>query len=219
MGIYNRDYYRQYGSGEQIPPVCKYLIIVTVVVFLLQIFITRPSTPEDLRAIIEENKPAARETRKPPANKDAPPPKHKEKPSAADPKSSAAAEETTPGEDKTTPQAEAEDEEDEELSAAELLPSVSIVQEWFELQTNKVVRQGQVWRLLTCAFCHDRFSLWHILFNMLFLYWFGRMLEPLYGSREFLLFYLTAAVVASLCYIGLDLFTRHSVPAIGASAR
>ena len=66
-------------------------------------------------------------------------------------------------------------------------------------------------------FCHDRFGVWHILFNMLFLYWFGRMLEPLYGSREFLLFYLTAAVVASLCYVGLDLFTRHSVPAIGAS--
>ena len=85
------------------------------------------------------------------------------------------------------------------------------------MRTDKVVRQGQLWRLLTCAFCHDRFGVWHILVNMLFLFWFGKMLEPLYGAREFLLFYLTAAVVASLCHVGLDLFTHHSVPAIGAS--
>jgi len=31
--------------------------------------------------------------------------------------------------------------------------------------------EGQVWRLLTYAFLHDPRSLWHILFNMLFLWW------------------------------------------------
>ena len=56
---------------------------------------------------------------------------------------------TTPGEEKPPPQEEVD--EDEEFNAAELLPAVSIVQEWFELDTNKVVRQGQVWRLLTSA--------------------------------------------------------------------
>src|SRR5206468_2744951 len=40
---------------------------------------------------------------------------------------------------------------------------VSIIQEWFELDTNKVIHRGQVWRLLTHAFCHDRSSLFHIL--------------------------------------------------------
>src|SRR5262249_30244 len=34
------------------------------------------------------------------------------------------------------------------------------------------VSEGQVWRLLTYAFLHDPDSLWHILFNMLFLWWF-----------------------------------------------
>ncbi len=39
----------------------------------------------------------------------------------------------------------------------------------------------------------------------------------MYGSREFLLFYLTAAVVAALAFVGLDLWTGSSVPGIGAS--
>jgi membrane associated rhomboid family serine protease len=94
---------------------------------------------------------------------------------------------------------------------------VSLIQEWFELDTNKVVWGGQVWRLLTHAFCHDRYSLFHILLNMLCLYWFGGTLETMYGGREFLLFYLTAAVVAALAFVGLDLYTGSSIPAIGAS--
>ncbi|OWK36809.1 rhomboid family protein [Fimbriiglobus ruber] len=91
-----------------------------------------------------------------------------------------------------------------------------IVQEWLELDTNKVVG-GQVWRLLTHAFCHDRHGIFHILFNMLFLFWFGRTLEMMYGSREFLLFYLAAAVFAALAFVGLDLYTGSSIPAVGAS--
>jgi membrane associated rhomboid family serine protease len=71
--------------------------------------------------------------------------------------------------------------------------------------------------LLTCAFCHARGSIFHILFNMLFLWWFGPTLERMYGSREFLLFYLAAAMISSLAYVALDLFTGDMVPAIGAS--
>lgn len=56
MGIYDRDYYQQRGSGAVMPPVCKYLIIVTVAVFLLQIFVTRPTTPEDLLALRERQR-------------------------------------------------------------------------------------------------------------------------------------------------------------------
>jgi hypothetical protein len=52
---------------------------------------------------------------------------------------------------------------------------------------------------------------------MLFLWWFGQTLELMYGSREFLLFYLTAALIASLAFIGLDLFTGVMGTAIGAS--
>ncbi len=94
--------------------------------------------------------------------------------------------------------------------------NVSLVQQWLELDTDRVLH-GQIWRLITCAFCHDRFSVWHILFNMLFLYWFGRTLELQYGSREFLIFYLTAAVFASVAYVAIQLWTGGRNPAIGAS--
>src|SRR6185369_6141075 len=49
----------------------------------------------------------------------------------------------------------------------------SVAQDWFELRPKETVQQGQVWRLLTCAFCHSRTDIWHLLMNMLMLYWFG----------------------------------------------
>jgi len=57
----------------------------------------------------------------------------------------------------------------------------------------------------------------HIVFNMLFLYWFGQFVESTYGSTEFLCFYLAAAFVASVAFIGLELATGDRHGAIGAS--
>jgi membrane associated rhomboid family serine protease len=64
----------------------------------------------------------------------------------------------------------------------------------------QAVCNGQVWRLLTHAFLHA--SVMHILFNMLFLWWFGSDVEDLYGPVEFLTFYLTAAVAGGLAFVG-----------------
>jgi len=91
---------------------------------------------------------------------------------------------------------------------------VSFLTNWLDLDAQKVLG-GQVWRLVTTAFCHG--GLIHILFNMLFLFWFGCRLERKYGSREFLYFYMVAAIVASLAFIGLDLITGLNARAIGAS--
>ncbi len=52
---------------------------------------------------------------------------------------------------------------------------------------------------------------------MLGLIWFGIALEYMYGSREFLLFYLASAILSGLAFVGLDLYTGESTPAIGAS--
>src|SRR6266851_2213263 len=70
--------------------------------------------------------------------------------------------------------------------------------ELMQLDT-QAVWHGQVWRLLTHAFMHA--SIMHILFNMLFLWWFGTDVEDLYGPVEFLWFYLTAAVVGGLAFV------------------
>src|SRR4051812_34278461 len=43
----------------------------------------------------------------------------------------------------------------------------------------KEVLHGEVWRLLTYAFLHDTTHIMHIVFNMLFLWWFGKEMEEL----------------------------------------
>lgn len=62
------------------------------------------------------------------------------------------------------------------------------------------VLHGQVWRLLSYAFLHDPRSLMHILFNMLFLFWFGIDVEEIYGHAEFLAIYLLSALLGGICF-------------------
>jgi membrane associated rhomboid family serine protease len=88
------------------------------------------------------------------------------------------------------------------------------VTDWLKLDTNAVLH-GQVWRLITCAFLHAGF--WHIFFNMLFLWWFGHVIESDYGSREFTAFYFAAALISSCTYVGWQLVDGSRAPALGAS--
>jgi membrane associated rhomboid family serine protease len=77
---------------------------------------------------------------------------------------------------------------------------------------------GQVWRLLTYAFLHEPHSLWHILFNMLFLWWFGTRIEDRYGHSEFLTFYLVSAVLGGLLYeAAAVVHWIEPAPCLGAS--
>jgi membrane associated rhomboid family serine protease len=64
----------------------------------------------------------------------------------------------------------------------------------------RAVWDGQIWRLLTYAFLHDPSNLFHLVFNMLFLWWFGKDMEDLYGPKEFLAFYLMAALMGGLAF-------------------
>jgi membrane associated rhomboid family serine protease len=73
------------------------------------------------------------------------------------------------------------------------------------------------WRYVTYGFCHDRGNMWHIVFNMYFLWMFGRLVEPIYGSREFLAFYLTAIVASGFCFLGVRGTSQIDVEMIGAS--
>ena len=219
MGIYNRDYYRESTFSDRIPEVCKYLIIANVVVFLLQIFITRPATLRDVKAVRERERQADSENKRPDKSKKPTDPQAAPPQAAPSGGKGTAEKDSVPNKDaRPREKDEQSDDESEESDDAFLaiMPPVSVVQEWFELDPQKVVH-GQLWRLVTYAFCHDRLGVWHIVFNMLFLFYFGRMLEPLYGSKEFLIFYLTAAVISGLCHIALGLFTHRLTPAIGAS--
>jgi membrane associated rhomboid family serine protease len=85
-----------------------------------------------------------------------------------------------------------------------------------DLATDKVT-EGQVWRLLTYSFLHSPTTLWHILFNMLFLWWFGSAIEELYGSREFLAFYLVSALLGGIAFQLQALVQGTPMYSVGAS--
>jgi membrane associated rhomboid family serine protease len=147
MGIYDREYYRRDGPSllayfSDRGAVCKWLILINVVVFVLQL-LTRNLGVPDGRA------------------------------------------------------------------------GLGAFTEAFYLQPDKVLH-GQVWRLVTYAFLHDPYSLFHIVFNMLFLWWFGSELEGLYGSKEFLAFYLAGVLAGGLAYLAYAL-SAGAGPCLGAS--
>lgn len=54
------------------------------------------------------------------------------------------------------------------------------------------------WRYLTSGFAHDPSGYQHILYNMLSLWFLGRSVEAVYGSKEILRFYLIAIVLGSV---------------------
>jgi GlpG protein len=60
----------------------------------------------------------------------------------------------------------------------------------------EVVTSGQVWRLLSPAFLH--FGWMHLIFNMMWLWYFGRQVEVLHGSPRMLMLLLTAGIGANL---------------------
>ena len=77
----------------------------------------------------------------------------------------------------------------------------------------------QGWRYLTFQFLHG--GLFHLLFNMLGLYFLGTHLERSWGTKRFLRFYLICGAVAGLAHVGLmQLFgnaMEQNTPLIGAS--
>lgn len=153
MGIYDRDYYRREGPSLLLRgQACKWLIIINVVAFVIQLM--------------------------------------------------------------TTPTAS--DIYDEFRITGEPASAVGSFTDFFQLDANAVVH-GQVWRLLTYGFLHSPSDLLHLVFNMLFLYWFGYEVENMYGAREFVLFYLAAIVFGGVCFV-VGYFAGISSPiCIGAS--
>lgn len=83
------------------------------------------------------------------------------------------------------------------------------VTEWLQLTTADTLSKWQVWRLLSYAFCHNTEGVLHLLFNMLCLWFFGRTVQERLGNSEFVAFYLLAAVVAGLSYLGLHAGFLH----------
>ncbi len=73
------------------------------------------------------------------------------------------------------------------------------------------------WQIVTYMFLHDPVGFFHILFNMLALWMFGKDVERSMGSRPFFALYITSGVFAGLCHLALAATLKSGAPVIGAS--
>ncbi|MCV9387076.1 rhomboid family protein [Reichenbachiella ulvae] len=64
------------------------------------------------------------------------------------------------------------------------------------------------WTLITYAFAHSLHSIFHILFNMLVLYWFGKLIVEYLGNQKLINLYVMGALAGGLLY----LFVYNLIP-------
>ncbi len=86
------------------------------------------------------------------------------------------------------------------------------------LESDSIFHPLQWYRFVSYGFAHDPRNIFHILFNMLSLYFLGRNVEDKYGKWEFFRFYMATIVVCGLAW-ALMRMGQGAAPAavIGAS--
>ncbi len=70
---------------------------------------------------------------------------------------------------------------------------------WLELPANFSLLLGRPWTLLTYMFVHANFM--HLFFNMLWLYFFGRLFLRYFGNRQFFIVYFGGGLAGALLYL------------------
>ena len=87
------------------------------------------------------------------------------------------------------------------LAVILIRPIAPFIYEWFRLDTMSLSKAVQAWRLVSYQFLHDPTNIFHIILNMLGLYFLGPTLERHWGSKKFLTFYLGCGVAGALFYM------------------
>jgi len=87
--------------------------------------------------------------------------------------------------------------------------------EFLSLQGDLPQHLLKAWELVTYGFVHSPVDPWHLVGNMLMLWFFGREVEEIMGRGEFYKFYFTAIVIAGLAWLASAQFLPHG----GGSAR
>lgn len=96
------------------------------------------------------------------------------------------------------------------------------VRPWLGATSNLEVLPTRIWTIVTYMFVHDGF--FHILFNMLWLYWFGKLIQEFLGSGKVIGLYVTGGLVGALFFViaynvmpGFEEIARDAT-VVGASA-
>jgi len=93
---------------------------------------------------------------------------------------------------------------------------------WIMLRADVMELLKRPWVMITHMFSH--YDIWHILFNMLWLYWFGRIIQEFIGNKKILPLYIYGGLTgAALLILSYNIFPGLQselpyVSALGASA-
>jgi membrane associated rhomboid family serine protease len=95
------------------------------------------------------------------------------------------------------------------------------LQNWFSLSSNAWEILTRPWTILSHMFMHAGFG--HIFWNMLLLYWFGRIVGDFIGDKKILPLYILGALVGAIFYYLSYNYFGYGTPgvtgyALGASA-
>ena len=71
------------------------------------------------------------------------------------------------------------------------------------------------WQLVSYAFLHG--GMLHLAFNMFALWMFGGMVERVFGTRRYLMYYFACVVSAALTQLAFSVFSGGIYPTVGAS--
>jgi membrane associated rhomboid family serine protease len=94
-------------------------------------------------------------------------------------------------------------------------PDSELIYNYFAASPEETLRHFRLWQLLTATFLHA--NIWHILGNMWFFWMVGREMESMYGSRDFLAFYLAAAIFSTFVWVVSAALAPERQVMIGAS--
>jgi membrane associated rhomboid family serine protease len=93
--------------------------------------------------------------------------------------------------------------------------NVSAFESWLGLVPHRVIHVPALWQFFTYMFLHDVKFIFHIIINMFVLWMFGGEIERVWGTREFLKYYIICGVGAGVFHL---LFNWGSyITVIGAS--
>lgn len=88
------------------------------------------------------------------------------------------------------------------------IPAVNAV---FALTPRLAVERLFVWQIVSYMFLHGGF--WHLFFNMIILWFFGNMVESVWGSRRFLRYYIACGIGGALLHMAFE----YNASVVGAS--
>lgn len=95
-----------------------------------------------------------------------------------------------------------------------------LIEQWFWLPKGFIDFFSQPWSLVTYSFFHADF--WHILMNMLILFYTSRILLNLFDAKKFLNIYFLGVISGGLAFILsyniFPAFLESTLPMVGASA-